>query len=139
MLSHLVRVDFQLVRSDFLASCVEPLCLYLEGLAFCLCCPPIFNCYLLAVLSLFYLFLRASFALLGCVEPLPMSLGTKFSLHPLDLLWLLLGFWVIWLGFLFSLLPTSFFLFMICCGVDNALIKGEIADTWVYAESLCDE
>ena len=34
---------------------------------------------MLAVLSLFYLFLRASFALLGCVEPLPMSLGTKLS------------------------------------------------------------
>ncbi|MGZ7848019.1 hypothetical protein ACXVWQ_10660, partial [Haemophilus sp. SZY H57] len=101
------------------AGCVEPLCLYLEGLAvfcllmsdfvvmlfswyrafllavlspFCLFLRASFlidvelsqnfnwcRAFSLAVLSLFYLFLRASFALLGCVEPLPMSLGTKLS------------------------------------------------------------
>jgi hypothetical protein len=43
-----------------------------------------------------YLFLRASCVLLGCVESLPMSLGTKFykcCSFQMTLFWLFFGFW----------------------------------------------
>ena len=73
-----------------------------------------------------------------------MCLGTKF-LHVLltsnDLVlafhWLL----VIWVSSFFLPLPLLLHLCGLCVGVDNTLIKGEIADTWlIYAHVvLCDE
>jgi hypothetical protein len=87
---------------------------------------------LLVVLSPFCLFLRTSCGLLGCVEPLPIYLGTKFLqvlLTSNDLVlafhWLLL----IWVSSFFLPLLLLLYLFVLYVGVDNALIKAEIADT----------
>jgi hypothetical protein len=65
-----------------------------------------------------------------------MSLGTKFCSFQMTWFWLL----VIWVSSLFSLL--LFFSQLLCVGVDNALIKGEIASTWLICAlvvRICDE
>ena len=73
-----------------------------------------------------------------------MCLGTKF-LHVLltsnDLVlafhWLL----VIWVSSFFLPLLLLLYLCCLCVGVDNAFIKGEIADTWLICTHVvsCDE
>ena len=117
------------------ARCVEPL-LLLEG-------PAIFQVLwaLLVVLSPFYLFLRTSYVLLGCVEPLPMSLGTKFCLLQMTLLWLFIGFWS------FGWVPSSFpfFCFIISAVCVLVLImhssRGRLQTHGWYVPmwSQCDE
>jgi hypothetical protein len=63
--------------------------------------------------------------LLGCVEPLPMSLGTKLLLLLCLLQMTPFGF-----SLAFGHLGEfSSSLLCLCVGVDNALIKGEIANT----------
>ena len=84
------------------------------------------------VLSPFCLFLRTSCGLLGCVEPLPMSLGTKSLQVLLTSNDLVLGFSLAFghLGsFFFPSLLLLLYLCGLCVGVDNALIKGEIVNT----------
>ena len=103
----------------------------------------VFELLLLDVLSL-CLFLRTSCGLLGCVEPLPMSLGTKSLQVLLTSNDLVLGFSLAFghLGsFFFPSLLLLLYLCGLCVGVDNALIKGEIADTWLICAHvvLCDE
>jgi hypothetical protein len=122
------RVAFEFI----FASCVEPLPLSGGTSSF-----QVFWA-LLVVLSPFCLFLRASCVLLGCIEPLPMSLGTKlckFCSFQMTLFWLFIGFWSFgWV--LFSFLLFCFFcspVNMYPCGIDKALIKGEIANT----RSIC--
>jgi hypothetical protein len=60
-----------------------------------------------------------------------MSLGTKLLLSRLTLIGSVLAF-----GHLDML---SFFSLCLCVGVDNALIKGEIANTFSVVFSFCDE
>ena len=69
--------------------------------------------------------------MLGCVELLPMSLGTKLLLSRLTLIGSVLAF-----GHLDML---SSFSLRLCVGVDNAVIKGEIANTFSVVFSFCDE
>ena len=73
-----------------------------------------------------------------------MSLGSKFLQVLLTSNGLVLAFhWllVIWVSSFF--LPHLLFLYLygLCVGVENALIKGEIADTWLICAHvvLCDE
>ena len=92
----------------------------------------------------FCLFLRTSCGLLDCVEPFPMSLGVKFYSLLLTVLAFSLGFWS---SCEFSSSPSIFlFIFTypkykVSLGVDNALIKGEIAEPWWSwcLGSTCDE
>jgi hypothetical protein len=63
---------------------------------------------------------------------LPISLGTKFLQVLLTSNDLVLAFhwlWVIWVSSFFLPLLLLLYLFILCVGVDNALIKAEIADT----------
>ena len=55
----------------------------------------------------------------------------------LAFLWLL----VIWVSSFFLPLLLLLYLYGLCVAVDNALIKGEIADTWLICAHviLCDE
>jgi hypothetical protein len=83
--------------------------------------------------------------LLGCVEPLPMSLGTKLCslLISNDPVLVFLWLFVIWVSSLFFSSSSSIsFSQLLCVGVDNALIKGEIANIRLICALvvwICDE
>jgi hypothetical protein len=71
--------------------------------------------------------LRASYVLLDYIELLPISLGTKFCSFQMTPFGFSLVFGHLCELFIFS---SSFFCSSCSCvGVDNALIKGEIANT----------
>ena len=78
-----------------------------------------------------------------CVKPLPLSWGLTLLalLSPSDLFWLSFAFDHLSYISLFSIsfwLSFSFTSARVGCGVDNALIKGEIERQWRPAP-WCDE
>ena len=67
-----------------------------------------------------------------------MSLGTKFCSFQMTRFWLFLWLLVIWVSSLFFSSSSSFsFSQLLCVGVDNALIKGEIANKRLTSTLVC--